>query len=124
MGLVNGRCDSRFKQIRDIFEANVGSGEELGTSIAVDLDGEVLVDLWGGWRDEARTQPWEQDTIVNVWSTTKTVTSLAMLMLVSRGDLDVFSPVAGYWPEFGAAGKEAVEVRHLLSHSSGVSGLD
>ena len=124
MGLVNGRCDSRFKQIRDIFEANVASGDELGVSIAIDIDGEVLVDLWGGWRDEARTQPWEHDTIVNVWSTTKTVTSLAMLMLVSRGDLDLFSPVARYWPEFGAAGKEAVEVRHLLSHSSGVSGLD
>ena len=74
--------------------------------------------------DEARTAPWQADTITNVWSTTKTVTSLAALMLVDRGELDVDAPVARYWPEFAAAGKEGVLVRHLLSHTSGVSGLD
>src|ERR1700674_2055510 len=120
MGALQGSCDNRFKSVREALEANVESGEELGASIAVDLDGETLVDLWAGWRDEARTQPWEQDTIVNVWSTTKTVTSLAILMLVSRGKVDVHTPVARYWPEFAAAGKERIEVRHLLSHTSGV----
>ena len=121
---THGSCDSRFGSVREALEANIASGEELGASIAVDLDGQMLVDVWGGWRDEARTQPWEQDTIVNVWSTTKTVTSLAILMLASRGEVDVHAPVARYWPEFAAAGKERVEVRHLLSHTSGVSGLD
>jgi CubicO group peptidase (beta-lactamase class C family) len=121
---IHGSCDNRFKSLGEALEANVESGEELGASIAVNLDGETLVDLWAGCRDEARTQPWERDTIVNVWSTTKTVTSLAMLMLVSRGELDVYAPVARYWPEFGVAGKEGIEVRHLLSHTSGVSGLD
>ena len=121
---MQGACDNRFKSVREALEANLESGEELGASIALDLDGETLVDLWGGWRDEARTQPWERDTIVNVWSTTKTVTSLAVLMLVARGDVDVHTPVARYWPEFAAAGKEGVEVRHLMSHTSGVSGLD
>ncbi len=124
MATVNGVCDRRFKQLQDILEANLASGEELGASITIDLGGETVVDLWGGWRDEAKRRPWDRDTIVNVWSTTKTVTSLALLMLVARGDLDAYAPVARYWPEFAAAGKEAVEVRHLLSHSSGVSGLD
>ena len=125
MATVHGVCDSRFKLLRDAMEASLASGDELGASIAIDLDGETVVDLWGGWRDEARsTNRGSEDTIVNVWSTTKTVTSLAMLMLVARGDLDVYAPVARYWPEFAAAGKEAVEVRHLLSHTSGVSGLD
>src|SRR5438270_795629 len=84
MGLVEGSCDSRFKEVRDTLEANLDSGEELGASIAIDVDGELVVDMWGGWRDEGRTQPWQEDTIVNVWSTTKTVTSLAALMLVAR----------------------------------------
>ena len=80
--------------------------------------------MWGGFADEARTTPWTADTIVNVWSTTKTVTNLAALMLVDRGLLDPYAPVARYWPEFAANGKEQVEVRHLLSHTSGVSGWE
>ncbi|MBV9326780.1 MAG: beta-lactamase family protein [Chloroflexi bacterium] len=121
---VSGSCDARFNSLQEALEANLASGEELGASITVNLDGKNVVDMWGGWRDEARTQPWSEDTIVNVWSTTKTVTSLAVLMLVSRGQIDAHAPVARYWPEFGAAGKDRVEVRHLLSHTSGVSGLD
>ena len=121
---THGWCDTRFSSVREALEANLDSREELGASIAVDIDGQTVVDLWGGWRDQARTQPWDQDTIVNVWSTTKTITSLAVLMLVSRGEVDVDAPVAKYWPEFAAAGKEGVLVRHLLSHSSGVSGLE
>jgi CubicO group peptidase (beta-lactamase class C family) len=124
MTIVEGFCDSRFKEVRDALEANLASGDELGASIAMNVDGEVVVDIWGGWRDEAETRPWAEDTIVNVWSTTKTVTSLAALMLVADGQLDVFAPVARYWPEFAAAGKEGVEVRHLLAHTSGVAGLD
>lgn len=124
MTSVHGSCDDQFTSIRAALEANLESGEELGASIAVNLDGKTVVDVWGGWRDETRTQAWDQDTIVNVWSTTKTVTSLAVLMLVSRGQVDVHAPVARYWPEFAAAGKERVEVRHLLSHTSGVSGLE
>jgi CubicO group peptidase (beta-lactamase class C family) len=124
MADLHGKCDERFGALRSALEQNVDSGAELGASIVLDLDGEIAVDLWGGYRDEERTQPWEQDTITNVWSTTKTVTSLAALMLADRGELDVDAPVARYWPEFAAAGKQDVLVRHLLSHSSGVSGLD
>ena len=123
MAEVQGTCDPRFDAVREALRANLEE-DELGASVAIDLDGTTVVDIWGGWRDEARTLAWERDTIVNVWSTTKTVTSLAALMLASRGQLDVYAPVARYWPEFAAAGKERVEVRHLLSHTSGVSGLD
>jgi CubicO group peptidase (beta-lactamase class C family) len=121
---ISGTCDERFDAVRRALRDNVGSGEELGASIAIDVDGDTVADLWGGFCDEARTMPWQRDTITNVWSTTKTVTSLAALILVDSGDLDIDAPVTRYWPEFGAAGKQGVLVRHLLSHTSGVSGLD
>src|SRR3954469_22108116 len=123
MAEVQGSCEDRFAGVRTAFEQQL-DGEELGGSIAVDLDGETVVDLWGGFRDEARTTPWTRDTLVNVWSTTKTITNLAMLTLVERGLLDVDAPVAEYWPEFAAGGKADVRVRHLMSHTSGVAGWD
>jgi CubicO group peptidase (beta-lactamase class C family) len=123
MAEVHGRCDDRFAGVRDALAANLDDAE-LGGAVAVDVGGEVVVDLWGGWRDEARTTPWTQDTIVNVWSCTKTVLALAALVCHDRGLLDVHAPVARYWPEFAANGKEGVLVRHLLSHTSGVSGWD
>ncbi|HUL28146.1 MAG TPA: serine hydrolase domain-containing protein, partial [Streptosporangiaceae bacterium] len=88
------------------------------------IDGDLVIDMWGGFRDEAKTTPWDERTITNVWSSTKTVTSLAALMLADRGELDVDAPVAAYWPEFAANGKQDVLVRHVMSHASGVSGLD
>lgn len=84
MAEVQGTCDERFEAVRAALEAQLASGEELGASVFLDLDGETAVDLWGGFRDEARTTPWTEDTITNVWSTTKTVTSLAALKLVDR----------------------------------------
>jgi CubicO group peptidase (beta-lactamase class C family) len=123
MAEVHGSCDDRFSAVREALARNL-DGDELGASVAVDLDGETVVDLWGGFRDEERTTPWTEDTIVNGWSTTKTVLSLAALMLVERGELDVHAPVADYWPEFAAKGKKDIEVRHLMSHTSGVSGWD
>jgi CubicO group peptidase (beta-lactamase class C family) len=124
MADLQGSCAPRFDAAREALQRNINSGEELGASLVVDIDGERVVDLWGGFRDQARTEPWDEHTITNVWSTTKTVTSLAALVLVDRGELDVHAPVARYWPEFGAGGKETVEVRHLLAHTSGLSGLE
>jgi CubicO group peptidase (beta-lactamase class C family) len=121
---LTGTCEQRFEAVRAALARNLGSGEELGASLVVDLDGDIVVDLWGGFCDEARTVPWSEHTITNVWSTTKTVTSLAALMLADRGDLDVDAPMAKYWPDFGAAGKQDILVRHVMSHASGVSGLD
>jgi CubicO group peptidase (beta-lactamase class C family) len=123
MADVQGSCDPRFEGVRTALAEQLDR-EELGASIAVDLDGETVVDVRGGFRDEARTTPWTRDTIVNVWSTTKTITNLAMLTLVERGQLDVHAPVAEYWPEFAANGKQDVRVRHLMSHTSGVAGWD
>ena len=123
MAEVHGSCDDRFSGVREALARQL-DGDELGASIAVDLDGETVVDLWGGYRDEERTTPWTEDTIVNGWSTTKTVLALAALVLVERGELDVYAPVADYWPEFAAKGKKDVEVRHLMSHTSGVSGWE
>ena len=124
MADLHGTCEARFKTLRNALARNLDSGDELGASLVIDVDGDIVVDLWGGFRDEKRTTPWSEHTITNVWSTTKTVTSLAALMLVDRGELDVDAPVARYWPEFAAQGKQDVLIRQLMSHSSGVSGLD
>lgn len=124
MADISGVCDPKLSEMRDIFSANLDSGADVGASVAVTIAGEVVVDMWGGHTDESRTAPWTEHTITNVWSTTKTVAALAALMLVDRGLLDVDAPVARYWPEFAANGKEHIEVRHLLSHTSGVSGWE
>jgi CubicO group peptidase (beta-lactamase class C family) len=124
MADVHGRCEEGFGAVRDALARNLDSGEELGASLVLDIDGDIAIDMWGGFCDEARTVPWSKDTITNVWSSTKPVTSLAALMLVDGGELDVDAPVARYWPEFAANGKQHVLVRHLMGHTSGVSGLD
>jgi CubicO group peptidase (beta-lactamase class C family) len=121
---LGGTCSDRFSPLRELFSAKLESGEDLGASLVVNIDGEVVVDLWGGWADEARTAPWTENTITCVFSTTKTMTSLAALLLVDRGELDLDANVASYWPEFAARGKEEIKVRQLLSHTSGVSGWD
>ncbi|WP_305093264.1 serine hydrolase [Prescottella sp. R16] len=121
---VDGFCSERFEGVRRAFEENLTSGEELGASLVIDIEGETLVDIWGGHRDVSRTTPWTEDTLVNVWSSTKSVTALAALLLVDAGELDVFAPVARYWPDFAANGKSDIEVRHILSHTSGVSGWE
>ncbi|MEZ5218494.1 MAG: serine hydrolase domain-containing protein [Ilumatobacteraceae bacterium] len=121
---VQGTCDDRFGELSELLSASVDSGADLGASVALVLDGEMVVDIWSGWIDPERTRPWERDTITNVWSTTKTMTALSALVLVDRGELDLHAPVSKYWPEFAANGKEGVEVRHLMSHTSGVAGWD
>jgi CubicO group peptidase (beta-lactamase class C family) len=118
---VAGFTDEKFAGVRDAFEENLRSGADLGASVAITLEGETVVDLWGGWADAERTQPWQKDTIVNVYSTTKTMAALTALLLADRGQLDLDAPVARYWPEFAANGKERVKVSHLLSHSAGLA---
>ena len=122
MAEVHGSADGPYEQLADVLASCLDDGLDLGASVAVTVDGETVADLWGGWADEARTKPWQRDTIVNVWSTTKTMTGLVALVLVERGLLDPDAPVATYWPEFAQNGKEGVLVRHVLSHSSGVCG--
>jgi CubicO group peptidase (beta-lactamase class C family) len=118
--LVRGHCDARFARVREIFEESFARGDELGAGVAFVLDGETVVDLWGGWCDAARRRPWRRDTIANVYSTTKGLTALCAHQLVDRGLLDLDAPVARYWPEFAQAGKGDLPVRWLLSHEAGL----
>ena len=120
---VTGICASRFEPLQELFGQLFQSGRDLGASLAVTVGGEFVVDLWGGWADEGRSKRWQRDTIACVFSTTKSMLPLAALVLVDRGELDLDAPVADYWPEFGAAGKSGVLVRHVLAHTSGVSGF-
>ena len=120
--LVHGFADDRYAAVRDVLGQNLASGADVGASFCATHEGETVVDIWGGYADEARTRPWEQDTIVNVYSTTKTMTALTALLVADRGELDFDAPVARYWPEFAANGKEGIKVSHLMSHSAGLSG--
>lgn len=96
----------------------------MGASVSVVHRGEIVVDLWGGHTDASKANEWQRDTLVNVWSSTKTMTALCMLLLVDRGLLDVDAPVAKYWPEFATNGKDNVLVRHIMSHTAGLPGWD
>ena len=123
MGIVEGHCDARFAPVREIFEKSFADGQEIGAAIAFCLDGELVVDLWGGHRDQARRVPWTRDTIVNTYSTTKGMTAICAHQLVERGLLDLDAPVAKYWPEFAANGKGSIPVRWLLSHQAGLPAI-
>ena len=120
---IHGHADPRFAGVRDAFAANFARGEDVGASVAVTLGGELVVDLWGGHADAAKTRPWQRDTIVNVYSTTKTMTALCALLLADRDELDLAEKVAHYWPEFAANGKADLTVAQLLAHSAGLSGF-
>jgi CubicO group peptidase (beta-lactamase class C family) len=120
---VQGHCDERFADVGREFERNFDERGELGASVAVTVGGETVVDLWGGHADPDRSRTWDKDTLCVVMSSTKGATSLAAHLLASAGELDVDEPVATYWPEFAAAGKDGVLVRHLLSHQAGLPAL-
>jgi CubicO group peptidase (beta-lactamase class C family) len=121
---VQGACDAAFGAVREAFNANFTNDLDVGASFAAVVGGKTVVDLWGGSRDARSARPWERDTIVCVWSTTKVMTALCAWMLAARGALDLDAPVARYWPEFAAAGKGELPVRFLLSHSSGLPGWE
>ena len=121
---IQGLCEPRFEGVREAFKANFERGADVGASVAITLDGETVVDLWGGARDADASRAWTSDTIVAVASTTKTATALSALLLADRGELDVDAPVARYWPEFAQAGKEGVLVRHCLGHTAALPGWE
>jgi CubicO group peptidase (beta-lactamase class C family) len=117
---VQGYCDERFAQVGEEFRRNFAERGELGASVAVTLGGQTVVDLWGGYADADRSRQWEEDTICVTFSCTKGAVALCAHMLAAAGELDFDAPVRTYWPEFAAAGKEGVLVRHLLSHQAGL----
>jgi CubicO group peptidase (beta-lactamase class C family) len=120
---IHGECDARFEAVRTAFAANFDQGQEVGASVAVTLHGEPVVDLWAGDADE-QGNPWQRDTIVNVWSTTKTMAAICLLVLADRGEVDLDAPVATYWPEFAAEGKDRVTVAQVMGHTAGQPGWD
>ena len=117
---IRGRCDSRFERVRAGFAREFALGNEVGASLCVTLEGETVVDLWGGHRDREGLHPWERDTLANVDSPTQGITAIALHRLVDEGEVDLAAPVARYWPEFAQAGKQRVSVRQLLSHEAGL----
>jgi len=121
---INGFCDDQFERVKNAFIRNFKSGLEVGASFAATINGKFVIDMWAGHADATQKRPWEEDTIVNVYSTTKVMTVLCTLMLVDRGLLDLDAPVAKYWPEFAQSGKEKLPVRYLFSHMSGLSGFE
>jgi CubicO group peptidase (beta-lactamase class C family) len=120
---IHGTCSDNFAAVRKAFAANFTERGEIGASVAVVAGGELVVNLWGGWADPGRTKPWQKETLTNVWSTTKAMTSLCAHILIDRGELDPDAPVARYWPEFAAGGKGQVTVRQVMCHQSGLTGL-
>ena len=119
---ITGECAKPFASVADAFETNFKEHGDIGASFCVYQHGEKVVDVWGGHADAARSHPWEENTLVNVWSTTKGMMALCVARLVDQGRLDVGRPVADYWPEFAANGKEHVTVAQLFSHQAGLCG--
>jgi len=117
---IEGHCDARFARVREAFAGNFAEHGEVGAAVAVTVDGRTVVDLWAGHADAARRRPWQSDTLVNVFSVTKILTTICALRLVERGALDLDAPVARLWPEFAAAGKSAITLRQILAHRAGL----
>src|SRR4051794_21052074 len=120
---MQGHVDARFARVREVFEdgfASQAEQGELGAAISVTIDGKLVIDAWDGFADIARTRPWTESTIANVFSVTKAWTAVCALHLVDEGKLDVDRPVAAYWPEFAQAGKGDLPVSALLDHRAGL----
>ncbi len=120
---IHGTCDTRFSKVQAEFAEGFRSRDELGASLSVTLDGLPVVDLWAGYADSERSQPWQRDTIAMLYSATKGMVALCAHQLADRGFLDLDAPVADYWPEFAAAGKSEIPVSWLLCHRSGLHAI-
>ena len=120
---LQGHCDSRFTPVADAFAALFEDPQARGAALCIQVGGETLVDLWAGAAGKDEGQDWQADTLLNLFSCTKTFAAVAALQLVGEGKLDLDAPVARYWPEFAAAGKESVTLRQLLCHQAGLPAL-
>lgn len=121
--MIEGRADAPFEGVRGAFQANFDDGLELGANFAVCVEGRIVVDLYGGFADKAREAPWTDETIACVYSSGKSVMAFLIARAVSEGSLSFDAPVADYWPEFAAQGKERIRVGELLSHQGGLCGF-
>jgi CubicO group peptidase (beta-lactamase class C family) len=119
---IDGSCVPGFERVRDAFERNFTERTEIGAGVAVWVEGDLVVNLWGGWADAASRRPWRVNTLASIYSGSKGLTSTCIHLLADRGELDLQAPVARYWPEFGQAGKRDITVAMVLGHRSGVIG--
>lgn len=117
---IKGTVKDGFQRVKEAFAENFASHGEVGASLAVMIDGEIVVDIWGGYADAQRTESWESDTIANVFSTTKGMVAICVNRLIEQGKIDPEAPVATYWPEFAEGGKESLPVKYLLCHQAGL----
>ena len=117
---IEGTCDARFASVREAFVTNFTERGDVGAAVAVSVGGRLVVDLWGGWADAARRRPWRRDTLVNVFSCSKGLSTVCALQLVERGLVDLDAPIARLWPAFAAAGKEGITLRQVLTHRAGL----
>jgi CubicO group peptidase (beta-lactamase class C family) len=120
---IKGTCLKEYSDLQEAFAANFADGLDIGASLCLSLDGETIVDIWGGFADGAGQRLWEEDTIANIWSATKIPVIVATLVCIDRGLLDLDAPVADYWPEFAQHGKGDVTVRHAMTHRARVPGF-
>lgn len=120
---IGGECDARFVRVREAFIENFTKHGERGGAVTIALGGKPVVDLWGGWADVARTKPWSQDTLVNVFSVGKALNAIAVLRLVEQERIELDQPIARLWPEFAANGKDGITVRTALCHQAGLPAL-
>lgn len=119
---VSGVCAPRFEAVRDAFVTNFTDNDEVGAAVAVWVDGDLVVNLWGGYADAQRRRHWRQDTLASIFSGSKGLTSTCVHLLADRGEIDLHAPVASYWPEFAQSGKQDITVASVLGHRSGVIG--
>lgn len=120
MASIGGTVDPRFEGVRRAFETNFTERGDIGACVSVVIDGRRVVDLWGGFMDAARRKPWQEDTVVNVWSLGKAMSALTLLTLMDEGKCGPDDPVARYWPEFAREDKASVTFRQLMSHQAGL----
>jgi CubicO group peptidase (beta-lactamase class C family) len=120
---IEGRCDARFEPLRARFEQNFRELREVGAALAIHVSGRLVAHLWGGLRERVEKTPWNADSLVNVYSTTKGLAALCMQRLIDQGRLDPDAKVARYWPEFAANGKAEITLRELLGHAAGLAAL-
>jgi len=119
---VGGACAPGFQAVRDAFVTNFTDNDEVGAAVAVWVDGDLMVNLWGGYADAPRRRRWREDTLASVFSGTKGLTSTCVHLLADRGEINLYAPVAAYWPEFAQNGKQTITVASVLGHRSGVIG--
>ena len=121
--MIKGYCDPKFQKVYDIFLDAITSGFETGASLAIEYQGEMIVNLWGGYQDAKKTKAWEEETLVNVFSVTKGVTATCISRLIDQGQLDPNKRVGHYWPEYSCNGKENTKVSDLLCHRASMFGF-